>query len=231
MIEAGMTDCQTFDDRASLDAALAAHVAARLREALTQREQAFLVLSGGSTPVNLLELLSMEALDWHRVIVLLADERWVDACSTDRNEHMIRQQLLQNQASAAEFLPLITTLDDQVGNIASLNTLLASLPTFDVVILGMGEDGHTASLFPCARELKEGLATPLSALVTRPTQAPHERVSLSRQRLQNSREIILHIVGDTKRRVFQDACISGDPSRFPIAAFTESVCFNCYWAP
>jgi 6-phosphogluconolactonase len=161
---------------------------------------------------------------------MLADERWVPLEHEDRNERMVRSLLLQGAAADADFLSLIPTPDDSVANVAGLSTLLASLPSFDVVLLGMGEDAHTASLFPCAAEIKEGLTTRDGALMTRPKSAPHQRVSMSKHRLQNTRHGVVHIVGDTKKRVYETASGSGDERQFPICAFSAHPAFQCWWA-
>ena len=225
-----MSEMLTFDDRSRLDEALAAQVALWLEHGIAERGYGYLVVSGGSTPKQLFSLLSRHTLDWHRVVIMLADERWVPLEHEDRNERMVRSLLLQGAAADADFLSLIPTPDDSVANVAGLSTLLASLPSFDVVLLGMGEDAHTASLFPCASEIKEGLTTRDGALMTRPKSAPHQRVSMSKHRLQNTRHGVVHIVGDTKKRVYETASGSGDERQFPICAFSAHPAFQCWWA-
>ena len=225
-----MSEMRAFESRQALDTALALEVSERLQEALTTRDNAYLVVSGGSTPANLFAVLADTPIDWHRVVVLLADERWVPADHEDRNEQMVRSTLLQSPAAEADFLSLIPTPDDSVANVAGLSTLLASLPIFDVVLLGMGEDAHTASLFPCASEIKEGLTTTEAALMTHPKTAPHTRISLSKHRLKNTRHGVVHIVGEQKKRVYEAACRSGDERLFPICAFSALPTFDCWWA-
>ena len=188
------------------------------------------MVSGGSTPKPLFSLLSRKTIDWRRVVIMLADERWVPADHDDRNEQMVRSTLLHGPAAEADFLSLIPTPDDSIANVAGLSTLLGSLPTFDVVLLGMGEDAHTASLFPCASEIKEGLSTREGALMTCPKNAPHKRISLSKHRLQNTRHGVVHIVGEQKKRVYEAACRSGDERLFPVCAFSVLPAFDCWWA-
>ncbi len=226
-----MSEWRAFAGRDSLDQALAAEVATRLEQGVAARGAAYLVVSGGSTPARFLALLARANLDWRRVLVLLADERWVAPGHEDRNERMVRETLLTAHAAQAELLSLISTLDDEQVSIARLSTLLASLPRFDVVILGMGEDAHTASLFPCSAELSAGLTTQQGALITHPKTAPHQRVSLSKHRLQNTRCGIIHIVGDKKKAVFERARRCDDETRYPITAFLGSIGFDCWWAP
>ena len=121
--------------------------------------------------------------------------------------------------------------DDEITNIADLSTLLGSLPRFDVVLLGMGEDAHTASLFPCAAGLREGLTTAQGALITRPRNAPHQRVSMSKRRLQATEQGVIHIVGEKKKAVLEQARKSEDEMRYPISAFLGPAGFDCWWAP
>ena len=171
-----MSDWHAFADRETLDQALAANVAARLQQGIAARGAAHLVVSGGSTPIKLFSMLADADIEWGRVVVLLADERWVPVDHEDSNERLVREMLLTGKAKSAQFLSLLPTPDDEITNIAGLSTMLGSLPRFDVVILGMGEDAHTASLFPCATALRAGLTTEQGALITRPRHASHQRV-------------------------------------------------------
>ena len=222
-----MSDWRLFSDRPALDSALVAEVATRLATGIAQRGRGYLVVSGGSTPLQLLSLLSETDIDWAKVVVLLADERWVDVRHDDSNERVIRTLLLRNRAAGAEFFSLVGELQNADGNVLSL----LDMPRFDVVILGMGEDAHTASLFPCSEEIAEGLETDQGALITRPTTAPHQRISLSKRRLQNTEYGALHIVGDRKRLVAEQALNRHDQRAYPVSAFIGAGGFDCWWAP
>ena len=226
-----MSDWHTFADRESLDQALATHVASRLQEGIAVRGTAHLVVSGGSTPKQLFSMLADADIEWARVVVLLADERWVPIDHEDSNERLVRETLLTGKAQSAQFLSLLPTPGDEIANIAGVSTLLGSLPRFDVVLLGMGEDAHTASLFPCAAALEEGLTTEQGALITRPRNAPHQRVSMSKRRLQATEHGVIHIVGEKKKAVLELARKSGDELRYPISAFLGPAGFDCWWAP
>lgn len=226
-----MSEWHTFADREALDQALAAQVVSSLEQGIARRGSAHLVVSGGSTPVNLFSILAGADVEWSRVVVLLADERWVPVDHEDSNEKLVRETLLTGKAKQAHFLSLLPTPDDEIANIAGLSTLLQSLPRFDVVLLGMGEDAHTASLFPCAAALREGLTTAQGALITRPRNAPHQRVSMSKQRLQATEKGVIHIVGEKKKAVLELASKSGDEMRYPISAFLGPADFDCWWAP
>ena len=226
-----MSERQAFADRDTLDQALAARAVSRLQQGIAQRGTAHLVVSGGSTPVNLFSILADVDIDWSRVVVLLADERWVPVDHEDSNERLVRETLLTAKAHQAQFVSLLPTPEDEIANIAGLSTLLGALPRFDMVLLGMGEDAHTASLFPCAAALREGLTTTQGALITRPGNAPHQRVSMSKQRLLSTEQGIIHIVGEKKKAVLELARKSGDEMRYPISAFLGPAGFDCWWAP
>ena len=226
-----MSEWRTFTDREALDNSLAAHVVSKLALGIAARGTAYLVVSGGSTPVDLFSLLSASNLDWKNVVVLLADERCVPVDHQDRNERLVREVLLTGQAEQAQFLSLMPTPDDATVNIEGLSSFLSSLPRFDVVLLGMGEDGHTASLFPCASALKDGLTTDEAALITRPKTASHARVSMSRRRLQAADHGVIHITGEQKKTVLELASERDEEMRYPITAFLGSSGFDCLWAP
>lgn len=221
-----------FASTRELDAALAQRVATQLSAAISERDQATLVLSGGSTPKGLFAHLSKTPLAWNKVTVLLADERWVAATHADSNERLVREVLLTDCAASARFLSLVGHYPNAEINLVAVNSALATLDQFDVVILGMGADGHTASLFPCAAELEAGLTTDADALMVTPTTAPHQRISLSKQRLRNTALGLLHIVGDDKREVLAAAINDGDKRAYPILNFVaEAPAFEVWWAP
>lgn len=225
-----------FDDRAALDQQLCNEIAAQLRSTLAQRDRASLVVSGGSTPIGLFEALSQQQLDWSRVIVTLADERWVGCYSADSNERLVRQHLLQNQAAVARFIGLKTAAVNPEAGAEQCQQLLSELPgTLDVVILGMGEDGHTASFFPGADALASALDPHSSqdCLALTPLTAPHARMTLSLARLLRCGQLYLHLCGEAKLPVLERAMQSGPVEEMPVRAIlrqTQSP-LAIYWAP
>ncbi len=223
---------QTFVNPSELDAALAATVVSKLQSAIDTRGEAFFVISGGGTPKGLFARLAVSELAWEKVTVLLADERWVSRDHTDCNERMVREHLIVEQARDAQLLSLIDGYPDTAANLVKVKQQLADIGSFDVVILGMGLDGHTASLFPDAPELVVGLETAEPALMTSPKSARHARISLSRQRLNDTRFGIIHIVGEEKRVVLRDAVASEDRLAYPILNFlTNESPFTVFFAP
>jgi len=221
-----------FDSACALDKALSDTVVSKLAQTLDSRAHASLVVSGGSTPKGLFALLSEATLDWARVTVVLADERWVEADHDDANRRMVRESLLRGTASEATFISLADAYPDTHAALHDVERALADIDQFDVVILGMGLDGHTASLFPCSLELQEGLTTAAAALVTQPTTAPHKRISLSRKRLLATHYGALHIVGNEKKKVLVDAQKLGLQTIKPAAGFIEpDGPFELWFAP
>jgi len=224
-----------FPDAASAASALAGDVARTLRAALASRAAASLVVSGGRSPIGFFHELRDVPLDWARVTLALADERWVDASSDASNEHLVREHLLQGRAAAARFVGLKSAaasaraaLPEREG---ALRDVLAGA---DMLVLGMGDDGHIASLFPQAAGLAEAmdLSKPAALVAIDPPHAPHARISLNLPALLNARAASLLIQGAAKRAVLERACAPGASEDLPIGAFARAarVPLNVYWS-
>ena len=195
-----------FSSRAALDSTLAEKVSIILSEAVARQGKASIAVSGGSTPKGFFQALSQIDLPWQSITVTLADERWVEFDSTDSNTRLVHEYLLQNKAVKAKFFHLKQGDNLCAETLGGLNVSAhkAILP-FDVLILGMGEDGHTASLFPCSEQIDEGLTTSEPLLKVEPTTAPHKRISFSFNTLKQSKNTILHICGEGKKVVLDNA--------------------------
>lgn len=206
----------------SADAAaqdLARHIASILSDAIAARGVGTIALSGGRSPRAVLEALREMPVDWAKVIVAQVDERWVDPSHADSNERLIREALLTGPAAAARLVPMKNEADDAYAGQAACEASMTALPwPIDIMLLGMGEDGHTASLFPEADELQEGLTTQALTLAVTPPAAPHQRMSLSLRAILNSRLIILQIGGAAKEAVYRDALDGGPVEDMPIRA-------------
>lgn len=193
-----------FESQAAAAEVLARRVAADLAAVIGRRGHAVLAVSGGRSPVPFLQALSAEVLDWSRVCVTLVDERVVAPDHADSNAALVRDHLLQGGAADAAFRPLVCT----AANVdAELAQAAAQWQTPDVVVLGMGDDGHAASLFPDAANLAEGLdpANPAALLAVVPPEAPHTRISMTLAEILRSGKLYLAIAGDNKRRVLEHA--------------------------
>jgi 6-phosphogluconolactonase len=226
----------TYPDRRSLVDELAQDIGTALNKHLAAQGHASLAVSGGSTPIPLFQRLSTLCINWQQVVVSLVDERWVEASSPDSNERLVRLHLLQNHAAVARFIGLKNAATQAEAGQAACEARLHSIPRpFTVLVLGMGNDGHTASLFPCAPQLAQ--ATDPSShqlcMALHPQTAPHPRMSLTLAALLNSKEIILHITGEEKKAVLEKALADGPPEEMPIRCILrqQTVPVAVYWAP
>ncbi|MDG4475144.1 6-phosphogluconolactonase [Thiovibrio frasassiensis] len=231
-----MPEFKEFKDSSALVAALADRVAELLRVGIRARDRASLVVSGGSTPLPFFAALSEKHLDWEEVVVTLADERWVEPSDAASNEQLVRRYLLQNRAALARFVGLKTEALTAAEGENDCAERLAGVPRpFDALVLGMGNDGHTASLFPQAARLKKALALDSGQLcmAITPPAAPHERMTLTLPTLLQSREIILHIVGSDKRIVYEKALAEGPVGEMPIRAILRQTFspVTVFWSP
>ena len=208
-----------FDDKDRLVSELATRIASQLDEAIKLRGQATLTVSGGSTPRPLFEALSDCPLDWERVSITQVDERWVPEDHPDSNARLTRETLLQQRAATANFISMKCEGDDAFAAEATVTARLAPFAeAIDVTVLGMGEDGHTASFFPGADTLERALDPDSEEIVVavRPPLAPHDRMTLTLSALLRSRHLYLHITGQRKWVVLQEALEVDSPPANPI---------------
>lgn len=225
-----------FADDASLAGTFAEIVAANLRAAIGARGAALIGLSGGTTPRNFLSRLSLQKLEWNRVTVTLCDDRWLPPDNDRSNEHLLRATLLRNEAASSTFVPLYTDAADPEHAMERVAANVATLAfPFDVVVLGMGSDGHTASLFPGGDHLNEALRENGAARVLpmRAPDAPEPRVTLTLSALASTRAMYLHIEGVEKKAVFDRAMSSDAREHAPIRAVLDAspVTPGVFWCP
>ncbi|MCH2548141.1 MAG: 6-phosphogluconolactonase, partial [Alphaproteobacteria bacterium] len=185
---------QSFADKTVLAQHLANDVADMLRAGIAERGTASMVVSGGSTPKPFFEALAKEKLDWENIYITLADERWVDGDHPDSNEALVRECFPDN----ARIVVLKSHADTPHAGYSQSDAQLDNIPRpFDVVILGMGDDGHTASFFPHSEGLNEALnpeTTTIScALIIPPEYAPHPRITLNLPPFLNSTSMFMQI--------------------------------------
>ncbi len=208
-----------FADPEAQAIALAGEIAKRLHAAVAERGAALIAVSGGKSPIRLFQLLSQADLPWSAITVTLVDERWVAPEDEASNEGLVRKHLLVGRATAAKFLPLKNSAATPEEGVAVCNASLAklSLP-FDIVVLGMGDDGHTASFFPQAPGLAEALDINRDALcaAVRPQTAPHPRMTLTLWVLQSSRWLVLPLQGEAKLQTYRKALEDGPVELMPV---------------
>ena len=208
-----------FSSRDKAAAALADDLQAGLTAAVADKGRASLVVSGGTTPAGMFRLLCQRNLPWSRVTVLASDERDVPPDHADRNEAMISNELLRNKAARAQLVSLIPPGD---------------IPTFfDELVLGMGADGHTASLFPDSPELGGALVSKQTLEWLTTPSSPVRRVSLTPRALLQSGRISLLFFGAEKRDVYEAAESGTDLGEYPVRAVLcqERVPVTIYWEP
>ncbi len=222
-----------YPDRIKLAEGLAAGVAAVLAGGIATRGNALLAISGGSTPALFFEHLSNADIDWRVVTVTLVDERCVPADNDRSNAGLVGRTLLRNHAMQARFLPLFDAT--AVDALASARKSMALAPEPDAVVLGMGGDGHTASFFPGGDHLAEALDTnsPHRVESMRAPGAGEPRLTLTLHYLLTARFLALHIEGDEKRAVLDQALADGPVVELPVRAVLRGAAnrLNVFWAP
>lgn len=225
-----------YKSAADWQRALIKRLVARVREDLAADRPAVLCLAGGSTPLAVYAELAAADLDWSRVTVLPGDDRCVPHTDSHSNVYQFREAFAK--AAGITVLP-ITEADGSNGLQAALDATNANPMHFSATVLGMGNDMHTASLFPGAINLAAGIDKLSHTDVLQtvpdplPPEAPYPRITLTAQRLLRSRAVILAIRGQAKRDALRRAMDLGDPLQAPILALINDSATNTeiHWAP
>ena len=211
-----------FEAREALAASLARDVADELSRAIEAKGRATLAVSGGTTPKLFFEKLSMIDIPWSRVSVTLVDERQVPESSERSNARLVRAHLLQNKAAAARFVPLVGNPDAE------------NIPAFDVAVLGMGNDGHTASFFPGGDTLAEAIdaETRKRLIAITAPGAGEPRLTFTLPVLAQAGRLALHIEGAEKKQVLKQALAEGPQEDMPVRAVLRGPApVTLYWCP
>jgi 6-phosphogluconolactonase len=207
-----------FENKQLLEDALCEQIKLDLESAISQYGSAFLLVSGGSTPKAFYEKLNKSGLDWSKITVSLVDERFVDNTSEFSNEKLVRESLLANQ-SEMNFIPMVLDDSNESKNLELATIAFEKLNRLDVVILGMGDDGHTASIFPNNEESERALETSDKLCSTKAPNVPFNRISCSAEFLKSASKTYLFFTGEHKLNVFQEA----KSKNYPIAHFSEHI--------
>jgi 6-phosphogluconolactonase len=217
---------EEFADAGTLAEAAAGAVVSALEAGLRRGDGAGLAATGGRSPGAVYDLMALAPLDWSRVRVTLTDERWVDPSSPDSNERLARERLLVHRAADALFHPLRDREPNPEAAAAHASALLHAWPPFDAVMLGMGEDGHVASLFPGSPALARGLDPAAPACIAVPAgegrPPSQERLSLTIRPLTAAGLVVILTSGAAKRAVLEQALAGGDPNELPVRAVLQS---------
>jgi len=208
-----------FERSEQLTDTLSSVIAKNLSEAIATTGKASLIVSGGSTPKPLFEKLRTFDIAWEKVRVSLCDERWVAPSHEDSNEKLVKTHLLVDKAAKAEFVSMYSAGKEAAdAELTCKEQIQAKLLPFSVMILGMGGDAHTASLFPNNVKLDDGfdLSSDALCIAIKPSDAPHMRMSLTRAAILSSEHLYLHFEGESKQKVFQEAMGGDDMHAMPI---------------
>ena len=232
-----MIELHAFDDqRAQSDAlakavgdALHASLAAQTATSTNNARPAMLAVSGGSSPRPFLQTLSTQSFDWARIAVTLVDDRWVPETDSASNSQLVHDTLLQNAAKNAAFWPLVDATQDLNAHVAALNADARFSAVPDVAILGMGEDGHTASIFADAPEWDYAITTAERFVAVHPGSAPHARVSWSLSALKEVKHLFLLIAGPRKMDVLNAATAALQKNAISQLANDKGVRLDVYW--
>jgi len=227
-----------FPDAAAQVATLTELVAGRLAAAIADRGSASLVCSGGTTPAPLYDALSRRDLDWSRVQVTGSDERWLPPTDPGSIDNLLHTHLLKDRAAGARFVPLKTADAEPEAAEAEVHARVMAMPRpFTIALLGMGPDGHTASLYPGAPGLERALdlSDPALARAVRPVEAAGSslRMSLTLRALLDSALIVVFFRGEAKLQVYEAALVNTDPNVLPVSAVLNqaSAPVQVFWAP
>ena len=211
-----------FNNKAQLESELAEEISQTLEQEIKKNGKATLLVSGGSTPKKLYEILSNIGIDWTNVSIGLVDERFVATDTDESNELLIKSTLLKNKASKAKFIGLVFNTEDYDQN---LNLAISENKPFHnsitSSILGMGLDGHTASLFPNSKEVytDDSIFGDKMIINTEATSEPSKRISYTKSKLLSSKHLFLYFNGKEKLDVFNSAKQNQNASTKPISAF------------
>jgi 6-phosphogluconolactonase len=210
-----------FGSAQALTAEVAGDIATRLAAAITARGEAGLFVSGGHSPAALFEQLRTQAIEWSRVSIALVDERWVEPTDPASNERFVREGLTRDRAAAARFVGLKNPAPSPDQGAAAAWQAVTQIPRpADVTVLGMGDDGHMASLFPGSPNLGRALdlEAPEGCIGMWSSIAPHARLSLNLRALLNSRRIFIFLLGEAKLRTYAAVCGPGPVEEMPVRA-------------
>lgn len=195
-----------YPDREMLFIELANKMVSGLNDQLIQHPRALLAVPGGTTPGPVFDVLSAVDLEWERVCVILTDERWVPEDDPRSNTALLKKRLLVDRAARARLLPLYAPAPQPEDQISALSDALMPELPISVLLLGMGADMHTASLFPGADNLEKALAPDAPVLMAmRAPGAPEPRITLTAPVMDGALAKHILITGDDKRRAVERA--------------------------
>uniref|UniRef100_UPI004047C6B2 6-phosphogluconolactonase n=1 Tax=Yoonia sp. TaxID=2212373 RepID=UPI004047C6B2 len=210
-------DFKEYPDAEMMMIDLADILASELKNALLTHATASFAVPGGTTPGPIFDSLCGVDLGWDRVRVMLTDERWVAESSDRSNTRLLRERLLVERAAAARYVPLYAQAATPEEKLPQLAADIAPMLPINVMLLGMGADMHTASIFPGADQLELALNGKEVLVAMRAPNAPEPRITLSADVLRGAMSRHIVIIGDEKRAALEKARHL-TPTEAPIAA-------------
>ena len=213
-------EIKKFENKKNLESSLLLKISTCISDAIKKYGDARFLLSGGSTPMNLYSLLSEETIEWEKVKIGLVDERFVPKENLFNNETQIKNNLLKNSAKFATIFGMVYNYENEILNLKMVNQQYKTFfERIDFTILGMGEDGHTASLFPGDKESEELMNTSnIGIFSTKSPSFPYNRITCSKELIAKSNYIALFISGETKFNVLKNSI----ETQVPISYFVKN---------
>ncbi len=213
-------EIKKFENKKNLESTLLLKISTCISDAIKKYGDARFLLSGGSTPMNLYSLLSEETIEWEKVKIGLVDERFVPKENLFNNETQIKNNLLKNSAKFATIFGMVYNYENEILNLKMVNQQYKTFfERIDFTILGMGEDGHTASLFPGDKESEELMNTSnIGIFSTKSPSFPYNRITCSKELIDKSNYIALFINGETKFNVLKNSI----ETQVPISYFVKN---------
>lgn len=213
-------EIKKFENKKNLESTLLLKISTCISDAIKKYGDARFLLSGGSTPMNLYSLLSEETIEWEKVKIGLVDERFVPKENLFNNETQIKNNLLKNSAKFATIFGMVYNYENEILNLKMVNQQYKIFfERIDFTILGMGEDGHTASLFPGDKESEDLMNTSnIGIFSTKSPSFPYNRITCSKELIAKSNYIALFINGETKFNVLKNS----KETQVPISYFVKN---------
>lgn len=213
-------EIKTFENKKNLESTLLLKISTCISDAIKKYGDARFLLSGGSTPMNLYSLLSEETIEWEKVKIGLVDERFVPKENLFNNETQIKNNLLKNSAKFATIFGMVYNYENEMLNLKMVNQQYKTFfERIDFTILGMGEDGHTASLFHGDKESEDLMNTSnIGIFSTKSPSFPYNRITCSKELIAKSNYIALFISGETKFNVLKNS----KETQVPISYFVKN---------
>ena len=213
-------EIKKFENKKNLESTLLLKISSCISDAIKKYGDARFLLSGGSTPMNLYSLLSEETIEWEKVKIGLVDERFVPKENLFNNETQIKNNLLKNSAKFATIFGMVYNYENEMLNLKMVNQQYKTFfERIDFTILGMGEDGHTASLFPGDKESEELMNTSnMGVFSTKSPSFPYNRITCSKELIAKSNYIALFINGENKFNVLKNSI----ETQVPISYFVKN---------